>query len=31
MGDDHDERPQAFLAKPFSLDGLKRAIRRALI
>lgn len=30
MADDRDERPQAFLAKPYPLDALQRAIRRAL-
>jgi two-component system, cell cycle sensor histidine kinase and response regulator CckA len=30
MADDHDEQPQAFLAKPYQLDALRRAIRRAL-
>jgi PAS domain S-box-containing protein len=30
MADDRDEQPQAFLAKPYPLDALRRAIRRAL-
>jgi PAS domain S-box-containing protein len=30
MADDRDEQPQAFLAKPYPLDALQRAIRRAL-
>ena len=30
MGDERDEQPQAFLAKPYPLDALQRAIRRAL-
>ena len=30
MGDNRDEQPQAFLAKPYPLDALRRAIRRAL-
>ncbi|MEP7310450.1 MAG: response regulator, partial [Acidobacteriota bacterium] len=30
MDDDRGEQPQAFLAKPYSLDALRRAIRRAL-
>jgi PAS domain S-box-containing protein len=30
MADDHEEQPQAFLAKPFRLNALRRAIRQAL-
>jgi len=30
MADDYDERPQAFLGKPFQLNALRDAIRRAL-
>ena len=30
MADDRAERPQVFLAKPYRLDALRRAIRRAL-
>jgi PAS domain S-box-containing protein len=30
MADERDEQPQAFLAKPYPLDALRRAIRRAL-
>jgi CheY-like chemotaxis protein len=30
MAEDRDERPQAFLAKPYGLDELRHAIRRAL-
>jgi len=30
MADDREEQPQAFLAKPYPLDALRRAIRRAL-
>jgi PAS domain S-box-containing protein len=30
MADDRDEQPQAFLPKPYPLDALRRAIRRAL-
>jgi PAS domain S-box-containing protein len=30
MADDRDEQPEAFLAKPYPLDALRRAIRRAL-
>ena len=29
MADERDEQPQAFLAKPYPLDALRRAIRRA--
>lgn len=30
MAEDRDERPQAFLAKPYQVDALRAAIRRAL-
>ena len=30
MADDYDERPQAFLGKPYQLNALRDAIRRAL-
>lgn len=30
MADDHDEQPQAFLSKPYPIDALRRAVRRAL-
>ncbi len=30
MAEDHDEQPQAFLAKPYPLEALRTAIRRAL-
>ena len=30
MAEDRDELPQAFLAKPYSVDALRRAIRSAL-
>jgi len=30
MADDHDEQPNAFLAKPYPIDALRHAIRRAL-
>ncbi|HUR21600.1 MAG TPA: response regulator [Vicinamibacterales bacterium] len=30
MADERDEQPQAFLAKPYPHDALRRAIRRAL-
>jgi PAS domain S-box-containing protein len=30
MAEDHDEQPQAFLAKPYPLEALRIAIRRAL-
>lgn len=30
MADEHDEQPQAFLAKPYALDALRRTIRQAL-
>lgn len=30
MSDENDEQPQAFLAKPYRLAALRRAIRRAL-
>jgi hypothetical protein len=30
MADDFEERPEAFLAKPYELDALRDAIRHAL-
>jgi two-component system, cell cycle sensor histidine kinase and response regulator CckA len=30
MADEHDDQPEAFLAKPYPVDALRRAIRRAL-
>jgi len=30
MANEHDEQPQAFLAKPYTRDALRRSIRRAL-
>jgi CheY-like chemotaxis protein len=30
MAEDHDEQPQAFLAKPYPIEALRIAIRRAL-
>ena len=31
MAEERDEQPQAFLAKPYPLEAVRRAIRRALI
>ena len=31
MKNDHKERPQAFLRKPFTMDGLKNLLNRVLV